>query len=621
MAIYKYTLIKYMKAKSTWIIALISGVVIGFLLGGLVPFTTIDVNSSSAATDYTITIISTIAGVTSFLSIFASVFAGFKASSMYKDEVEDGTFLVILSKPMRRSSIIFFKWLSLQTVIFGWAIFTVICFISGIAAFDKGYKIEGLKELGVSTVTSQLPIVGAYVLIILFVTGLIFSSIGLLLSTKLSVGSTIGISIALGIIIPITSLIGVFLKKDSFKVLTNRELALQERSFQALDGLNNPLAPVAKQIHDFQNSASLENIYKLGVSTGSTNMYNWAWIIDLNYQISQLSTFASGQVIPEAAKEYAQNVSDASSNAPGNGGKKIQSTTVIKAMADHLDSSEIVKDLKDALDQYFTLGGQMADSSTQALQTALSTNYGLTVNVPSIDRTLLTSIWQKANVAAPTGAPAWMQNAVNGGTIISVKDIVDLMQFVYADADYKELVKFSEYEQDPSAANSVNWLKYQVNKMVKNLVTDLSSAKLVAPSDPLLSRFNLKDLVKTYGATLEKLNNPVTAFFIKEDNLRSATNDILGKEFKMPDGSSTTYETAARDALGSSTLLGGYASLLSTKDLDAVVQIISASMAGKLNEVKTVDYVNKNALLAGYIVVALALVPIAYWVVKKQDFR
>jgi len=50
-----------------------------------------------------------ISTMTSFISVFVSIFAGFKSATLFKDEIEDGTFLVMISKPISRSRIIFSK--------------------------------------------------------------------------------------------------------------------------------------------------------------------------------------------------------------------------------------------------------------------------------------------------------------------------------------------------------------------------------------------------------------------------------------------------------------------------------------------------------------------------------
>lgn len=86
-----------------------SAVGIGFVVGGYLPFAFVDPKKISAPINYVKAIVAAIAGVSVFFGIFSAIFAGFKSASMYKDEVENGTFLVLLSKPLRRGQIIFGK--------------------------------------------------------------------------------------------------------------------------------------------------------------------------------------------------------------------------------------------------------------------------------------------------------------------------------------------------------------------------------------------------------------------------------------------------------------------------------------------------------------------------------
>lgn len=88
---------------------LLSAVGIGFVVGGYLPFAFVDVKKINAPINYVKSIVAAIAGVTVFFGIFSAIFAGFKSASMYKDEVENGTFLVLLSKPLKRGQIIFGK--------------------------------------------------------------------------------------------------------------------------------------------------------------------------------------------------------------------------------------------------------------------------------------------------------------------------------------------------------------------------------------------------------------------------------------------------------------------------------------------------------------------------------
>lgn len=81
---------------------------ISFYLVGSLPYSFLNAQTASE-TEYLITVVATISGSTAFLAVFASIFAGFKSASMYKDEVEDGSFLIMLSKPQSREKIILFK--------------------------------------------------------------------------------------------------------------------------------------------------------------------------------------------------------------------------------------------------------------------------------------------------------------------------------------------------------------------------------------------------------------------------------------------------------------------------------------------------------------------------------
>lgn len=108
-AIYVYTMKKYLKSYSTWVILLLSALGIGFMIGGYLPFAFVNVNKINAPMVYVKSIMAAIAGVSVFFGIFSAIFAGFKSASMYKDEVENGTFLVLLSKPLRRGQIVFGK--------------------------------------------------------------------------------------------------------------------------------------------------------------------------------------------------------------------------------------------------------------------------------------------------------------------------------------------------------------------------------------------------------------------------------------------------------------------------------------------------------------------------------
>lgn len=319
MAIYKYTLIKYAKAKSTWIIAFMA-FLIGGLLGGIVPwvtgFTHNDTYEKSQLIPYMTLSVVIVSSVTSFLSIFASIFSGYKAASMYKDEVESGVFLIMLSKPSPRSKIVLFKWLALQSVNFLFSMFAIASFVVFTLIFDKGNSLPGVTD----TLSNHLGVIFLMSTAVLFVATLIFSSLALLISTRASMSATIGVITALGVIIPITSLIGVFTKKAEFKKIGNENLDGALTIFNMhKDEINDMLNdPIVQKIGGASVTIEAQKIYErfesfihaytdsttgfstLGVRTGEKNSYNVAWFSDINFQIGQLASIAGETVLPSS---------------------------------------------------------------------------------------------------------------------------------------------------------------------------------------------------------------------------------------------------------------------------------------------------------------------------------
>ena len=366
-SIYKYTFKKYLKSPSTWVIVALSVFIAGFL-GGYLPYTQIATNKTNSATEYGISMMMIVSAITSFLAIFVSVFAGFKSATMFKDEVEDGTFLVILSKPISRNKIIFGKWLALQTAMLGYTFLTVLTYGLITLISDNGSKIEGLSRLGIHTITSQIFIVSMIIWGILMVVGFIFTSIALLLSTKLSVGATIGISIGIGVIIPVTSLVATFTVKPEFVTSTNGDPFAFENSFgQIKKGiLEETHSKNTKNNELISSLDSLEKIYgtafakiskdksgllNLGVNVGGKDSFKYAWVADLNFQIQSLAGFASNKMVPEALRPILQ--SSSTSKAPMmstkttkriNGGDKWTAASLSQEIKEEVDALHKVED-------------------------------------------------------------------------------------------------------------------------------------------------------------------------------------------------------------------------------------------------------------------------------------
>ena len=198
------------------------------------------------------------------------------------------------------------KWLALQSIILAYTFLVAFAFLAGTLIFDKGSSIHALKAAGIGTLSSRIVETSIYIWLIMFLVGFIFSSIGLLLSTKVSVGATIGISIGLGIIIPITSMIGMFSKKDEYEKFKQSDF-VETSKWSAHDAMSklSKLLPAGSslttQVIDDMYNPGLK-LSKLTMTSGKKDSYKHLWLFDLNYQLTRLSEYAYMPVIPERYK-------------------------------------------------------------------------------------------------------------------------------------------------------------------------------------------------------------------------------------------------------------------------------------------------------------------------------
>lgn len=310
-AIYKYTILKYFKSYSTWVIMAFSAIVIGFLIGGMLPFIFIDVTKPYAAQTYSKAVVLTVAGITVFFGIFSAIFAGFKSATMFKDEVENGTFLVLISKPMKRIDILIGKWLALQTLLIIYSIVSILFLCAGVTIFDNGSKIPELKLMGIGSLKQSIWYAALFMFVILYLTALIFSSLGIIISTKFSTGTTIGIITAIGVYIPISGLIGMFVRKPEAYPISISAMNLDVADKLLSSELDkNPIVgdlfPDLKQkSEDFFSTQKSTDLYKKAISAEQKDSYSKMYWLDIDYQFKLLSSYTYESLIP---KKYFENI-------------------------------------------------------------------------------------------------------------------------------------------------------------------------------------------------------------------------------------------------------------------------------------------------------------------------
>lgn len=109
-----------------------------------------------------------------------------------------------------------------------------------------------------------------------------FSSIGLILSTRLSTGATIGITIALGIYIPLSGLLSVFMRKPEAVPISKTEAYTQmfaEHFETAID--ENPamqliFPDMKKDVADLVATTKSSDLYNKAIKTDDHDSFESA---------------------------------------------------------------------------------------------------------------------------------------------------------------------------------------------------------------------------------------------------------------------------------------------------------------------------------------------------------
>lgn len=697
LAIYKFTLYKYAKSYSTWIILSFSAIVIGFLIGGMVPFITLDITKDNAAKNYVKSVIGVVSGITVFFAIFSAVFAAFKAATMLKDEVENGTFLVILSKPLRRAQIVFGKWFALQTFLLLYAFVSVLFLCIGVGIFDNGSRISGLSIMGVSKISSKIWYVGVFIFIILYITALIFSSIGIIISTKLSVGTTIGIVIAVGVYIPISGILGLFVRKsEAIPISTNTTInslvnkvdkQLSSPLGQQLQNLDPDFAQLSSGVNKLRNDLSEDMLYQ-SISTDDKDGFQKVWWLDLDYQFKILSEYAYEKAIPSEVRgaiatemnnflpqkidiqrlTRLNELFNFSPTAPASDNQIIKFLTNWNQVGSLLTQAKALSTLDTLFSEFDLKSLQEKKQETNNKQPESFLDYEIAVPFEAINNTMvfvndgLNYMKDASHYSVPTNRlqklisefeaaknnmvpgrinsryltvenyidwldyleihrnlaqtmRTFVNNSLQANTPISAHEIfLQALAMSKATGKDKELQNFSELSQltDYEITNMAKANVVKDEKWIRNKIFSFSfTPRLI--NDLRSQDINKNNLAALNSAT-QNIYNPLieVIFQSKSKNIFSVSSDLkiepadfeeVKRYFEIQTGKTNIFPS------------------LSPSDANLIGALFSAVENNKLSVSHISSYANKSSVLIVYIMVALALVPLAYFVVKKQDFR
>lgn len=595
-AVYRYALKKYLKSWSTWVICLIS-ILIVVILGGFVPF---HFKKISTAADYARTIVIVVASVSSFISLFTSVFAGFKGATMLRDEADDGTLLIMLSKPITRQKLFFAKWLALQTIIIGYTFIIALSFLVTLLVADRTHiSSTELESLGIKKISKTIIPVSALLWFVISIVALIFSSLSLLISSKFTVGATIGTSIAIGVVVPTTMLIGIFAGTPEYKNVSTTSIS--DKSV-VLDQRFGDFS-FSNKVADLESEPS--SLYNMGFSTGDKDGFKTLQIFDVDYHIKKMSEMASEASVSRQTRdsidfsksqyEYKNGTSIADTNNP----LKLSTSNDIQQFVTLVKGSwELTQGYRNEL---------LIDIFDKIYRSNLTSTHSL--RFPRADFTSEFYDIDDSNK--------------------EIFNISFLKPYIHdKNADYKQIILDNNKSIQSEFALLLAYYFSYANKVQTyddfdysysyDVINRLLSKKIEAwYSEDIAKSLGDNEVFKREVQMLIDLSHPLS-FWLDLPKMRQARIDMK-YEFDP--------ESRYFDLHGDTPEMDSLTYLKSMVDTDitdakAFYEITSALKAGHdVVRVKNIEYSNKYTIVLIYLAIALGLVHLAYWVIRKQDYR
>ncbi len=291
MVIYKYNLKKYMRTVSTWILLAIAIALVGLLTWVIsqTPKDNNDVTADQKFILYKLSISQSFTYVGMIILVMVVIFAAFKSVQLFRDEINEGSLLLVISKPISRRRILQQKWMALLTIFFIF-ITPVVIVHTGIllmyvkpASLQKDIYLGFFSEIGIS--------------LILFI---LFSSLFLMISLKLGVKSILGISFAFVVLLFVSQSLQTLTYSQTFKLQNGQHSSKFETSSSDDISIGVNYTPkyynYQKDLNAKDFSDSYKKVPKIYSKTGnSKNNFGKIWPIALSYQVGQLNSILFGK--------------------------------------------------------------------------------------------------------------------------------------------------------------------------------------------------------------------------------------------------------------------------------------------------------------------------------------
>ncbi|WP_263752631.1 ABC transporter permease [Mycoplasma enhydrae] len=625
-------MIKYLKSISTWVTTAVGILIIG-LLAALIPNLAIKVNSPNAEIKYLNAVSFIPSVILSYLTGFVTIYSGIKASSMCKDEIENGSFLSILAKPISRTKIIVSKWFALLTIIILHLFLLILSYIIFIYATDVGKNFKPqLEIINKKTLTDNVWRDGGEIFGILILLSLLFSSITLLITTKASLSASIAATVFIGVIIPVSSVFGSFTQKETYRKIngryldnikllistTNKQLEKENISFDKNSEIFSTFKNLDEAINEYkiiEKKHLKDNLAEVGFFTNEKNPFHFTKFLDLNYQNKVLisashsgETFGASSVIDnfreafEVKNYYYKPMQDDSLYKS----RDLEITEKDKVFKEKLITS--LKDLEGVRDSGFKLLYNVINEFKKQIDKVPGTASLVKLNFERKDLLLIAAIIETyknlATNAALTTALGNIKNSAKTDNIISLDNFLPVVS-VFIESYNTKTKNLNQYLKNVHENNELDStaifliLLNNVFKNNKNLLNELEKRK--------------KD------KKIKVDQNMIKGLFSAYYNLESPIAGILFNDFAIEAITKTYKINSEKHSFGKK--IGDFE--ITAKDSEALDKVYSLYKAKNhhLAKLTRVPYMDRRANIAFYSLLTIILTFTSVYILTKQDFR
>ncbi len=570
MILFRYNLKKYFRTVSTWVFLVIALVIIDFLAfiltyklnnNRLAAGSPLEISRTMILLVYTI--------LPPFLIMIIALFASFKSVQLFRDEINEGSLLLVISKPISRKRILIQKWLSLISI---FIIFITPILGSQTIILLNNIKFKSLDHLIWSGFLGEL-----FVSIVFFC---LFSSLALMISLRLGVKSVIGLAFACTFLVVISNSVQTFTYSSQFTLMDSR--------FEGMS--NDQLSTIWNVDNDKKSTAP-----KFYIKTSDKKpLFNKLWPLSIGYQISQMSSIflkndlatsmqQNGFLKPMKMKSYrSANFEQYQNNSLFLGTHSSNNASVISKYFDQYKfDNQIITDY---------LAPALKNSHTYLMQKLNSTITNRTLSLSLSDFASINSQFQ-------TSAKKFMSMAQDD-------TFINILFNIFSDSG--KTVVIHDNSIDKYNANVIFnlWLNYHLTN---------AEAKLIMQDNILYYDFSYSD----NSNNLRSLNN-------------SYSNNTLGLISGVYNKSWTTVELYSPwlninklvfNLINSYNDYHDYRNGDNPKKLSLNDNLPISTYDHYFKSVTFKNYANPYILSGAYLGISIVSIPLTYWLFKRSDFN